>query len=379
MGRKRTPGLTLRGGIWHIDKQIGGTRLRESTDTGDLAKAEEYLAKRANDVREARLYGLRQERSFRAAATKYLTENTHKRSLSDDALHLQALDPFLGGLSLKQVHMGTLQDFIAKRRRDGVKTRTINSALEVVRRILNLAATEWIDERGMTWLEAAPKIKLLPVHDARPAYPLSAQEQSLLLKRLPDHLAKMALFKVNTGCREQEVCGLRWDWEVKVPEFDTSVFVIPATRVKNGEERLVVLNRVACSVVNAQRGIHDTHVFARTFKGRPAQPVASMNNTAWKRARELAADDLESLTKEPAPAGFRKVRVHDLKHTFGRRLRAAGVGFEDRQDLLGHKSSRITTHYSQAELSNLIEATNRVCGESPHKTPAITWLKRKSG
>jgi integrase len=46
---------------------------------------------------------------------------------------------------------------------------------------------------------------------------------------------------------------------------------------------------------------------------------------------------------------FGRVRVHDLKHTFGRRLRAAGVSFEDRQDLLGHKSGRITTHYSQAE------------------------------
>ncbi len=30
-------------------------------------------------------------------------------------------------------------------------------------------------------------------------------------------------------------------------------------------------------------------------------------------------------------------------HTFGRRLRAAGVSYEDRQDLLGHKSGRITT------------------------------------
>ena len=46
---------------------------------------------------------------------------------------------------------------------------------------------------------------------------------------------------------------------------------------------------------------------------------------------------------------------------FGRRLRAAGVSFEDRQDLLGHKSSRITTHYSSAELNNLIDAANRVC------------------
>jgi integrase len=54
------------------------------------------------------------------------------------------------------------------------------------------------------------------------------------------------------------------------------------------------------------------------------------------------------------------VRVHDLKQTFGRRLRAAGVSFEDRQDLLGHKSGRITTHYSAAELHNLIKAANSV-------------------
>jgi hypothetical protein len=204
MGRKRTPGLTLRGGIWHIQKQYGGTKLRESTGTGDLAKAEEYLAKRLDDLREARLYGLRQDRSFRVAATKYLAENTHKRSLPDDASHLKALDPFIGGLSLKKVHMGSLQGFVDKRQADGVKARTINSALEVVRRILNLAATEWIDERGMTWLETAPKIRMLPVRDARAPYPLSAQEQSLLLQRLPDHLAKMALFKVNTGCRAKK-------------------------------------------------------------------------------------------------------------------------------------------------------------------------------
>ncbi len=48
--------------------------------------------------------------------------------------------------------------------------------------------------------------------------------------------------------------------------------------------------------------------------------------------------------------GLKHVKVHDLKHTYGRRLRAAGVSFEDRQDLLGHKSGRITTHYSAAEL-----------------------------
>ncbi len=66
------------------------------------------------------------------------------------------------------------------------------------------------------------------------------------------------------------------------------------------------------------------------------------------------------------------MRVHDLKHTFGRRLRAAGVSFEDRQDLLGHKSGRITTHYSAAEITNLIAAANTVV--KSRKTPELTIL-----
>ena len=35
-----------------------------------------------------------------------------------------------------------------------------------------------------------------------------------------------------------------------------------------------------------------------------------------------------------------------MKHTFGRRLRAAGVSFEDRRDLLEHCSARITARSS---------------------------------
>jgi hypothetical protein len=54
------------------------------------------------------------------------------------------------------------------------------------------------------------------------------------------------------------------------------------------------------------------------------------------------------------------------------------VSFEDRQDLLGHKSGRITTHYSRAELANLIAASEKVCGTDSRKTPATTWLRRKA-
>src|SRR5262249_11118891 len=71
------------------------------------------------------------------------------------------------------VHMGTLQGFIEVRQGEGVKSKSINLALGVVRHILNLAASDWRDENNLTWLAVAPKIKLLKVTDARAPYPLS--------------------------------------------------------------------------------------------------------------------------------------------------------------------------------------------------------------
>jgi integrase len=383
MGNRKPSGLVKRGGVWYVDKMFRGTRIRESTSTGELAEALEYFAKRIDQIRSANVYGLRTDRTFRAAATKFLEENQHKRSLADDAMLLRQLDPYIGDLKLRQVHMGSLQSFIAKRRADGVKSRTINNALALTRHILNLAASEWRDEQGLTWLEYAPKIKLLKVTDGRPPYPLSREEQAVLFRELPDHLARMALFKVNTGCREQEVCGLRWDYEVRVPELGTSVFIIPGSRVKNGDDRLVVLNRVARSIIDAQRGLDPQYVFTycpRSRKAKPGEPQAAlvrkplgtMITKAWSRARSRAANKWEKMTGDRAPEGFRTVRVHDLKHSFGRRLRAAGVSFEDRQDLLGHKSTRITTHYSAAELANLIAASEKALGEIAPKLPQTT-------
>jgi hypothetical protein len=95
MGNQRTPGLQKRNGVWHVDKKFRGARICESTGTSDILQAKEYFAKRVMEMREARLFGARQERTFRVAATKYLEENQHKRSLERDARALAILDPGL--------------------------------------------------------------------------------------------------------------------------------------------------------------------------------------------------------------------------------------------------------------------------------------------
>ncbi len=309
-------------------------------------------------TRKAEVYGVRPTRRFEEAAAKFVLENQHKRSLNRDICLIKQLLPWIGDIAIDRLHRGSMESWIEDRRKQGRAVGTINHGLKIVRRILNLAASEWQDEYGLTWLAIAPKIKLLPDTDKRKPYPLSWDEQTKLFKELPEHLAEMALFAVNTGCRDSEICNLRWDWEVKVPTLNTSVFIVPGEFVKNADDRLVVLNRIALSVVEARRGNHDTHVFA--YRGKP---VRNMLNSGWQLAR--------------GKVGLEQVRVHDLKHTFGRRLRAAGVSFEDRQDLLGHRSGRITTHYSAAELSNLIAAAESVCEKSGSK-PELVVLRRIS-
>ena len=158
MGRNRTPGLRLRGGIWHIEKQILGRKICQSTGTGNLKEAELMLARQMEEIRQATLFGVRPKRLFRDAATKFLEEHLHLASIGDYAKHLEQLDPFIGDLPLEKVHLGTLQPFIAARRKQGIKTTSINLALGVVRRILNLAARLWAHENGLTWLETPPLI-----------------------------------------------------------------------------------------------------------------------------------------------------------------------------------------------------------------------------
>jgi hypothetical protein len=125
--------------------------------------------------------------------------------------------------------------------------------------------------------------------DESVAYPLSWEEQAQFFKELPLYLARMSLFAVNTGLREQGVCWLRWDWEVQVPELNTSVFIVPGRPVpypdgtwpgeKNKEDQLVVLNSVARSVIDECRENGSAYVF--DFKGRR---IYRMYNTAWKNA-----------------------------------------------------------------------------------------------
>jgi hypothetical protein len=369
---RNTPGLRFDGKQWVIDKRVQGFgRVFERTGLGkeEIEKAQtryHALIKQALEKGQQAKEGVI---TFSDAAARHLREAT-KRSLERDVYALEKLVPVIGHLTVNEIHQGTLQPYIEKRRNDGVKSATVTRELTVLRRILTLAARVWRTEDNRPFLSAVPLLTMPNWEDESVPYPLSWEEQTKFFQAIPVYLARMGLFAVNTGLREQGVCWLRWDWEVKVPELNTSVFIVPGRQVpypdgtwpgeKNKEDQLVVLNRVALSVIEECRGNGSPYVFA--FKGRR---IYRMYNTAWKNAwRKMGLPTDPKYCRGP----------HNLKHTFGRRLRAADVRLETRKVLLHHTTGDITIHYSPANIQELIDAVEKLTEMKP-----VTLLKRVVG
>jgi integrase len=254
-----------------------------------------------------------------------------------------------------------LQKLVNELRAANRKRKTINSYLELVRRIMNKAAYEWRDENNLSWLDRAPRIRLLDTNDSRPPRPISWDDQHRLLPVLADHLAEISLFIINTGARSEEVRLLQWDWEVKVPHG--LAFIVPESVVKGNTvgERLLLCNNVATSVVNRQRGIHCQYVFTYTPRNAAARPISHLNNSGWQAGCKRA--------------GLDGLHLHDLRHTFGHRLRQAGVDKQTRGELLGHSAKDMTEHYSMADLGHLYRQVNSIV--EPIHADAVVTLKRR--
>jgi len=342
MASTRARGITIDGlGRRTIDKEHRGERLFARLGAVSQEEAERLLAREIDRLEWERERRIHARPLFSDCARRFLLESKYKRSAVTLAYHVQMLLRYVGDLEVHKVHDDTLRPFIEARFAEGASPTTVNRSLEVVRAILTRAARAYRDEDGLPWLEIAPPLITMLPEDPRQPYPISWDEQDRIFRQLPGHLASMALFAVNTGLRDSNLCGLRWAWEVPLPEIARSVFVIPREAFKSRRPHVVILNDAAWSIVESRRGQHAEWVF--TFRGKPVQ---SMNNTAWQRAR--------------GKAGLAGVRIHDLRHTFATRLRAAGVHEEDRAALLGHACRSMPELYASADVRRLISLANRV-------------------
>ena len=291
------------------------------------------------------------KKTFGEAANKYLQEFDGKDKRRQ-AYAIEALVPYIGRLPLIDVDSEALEGF-KQDRREGrghfkrpAMAGTINKELTTVTTILNRACRDW------RWIPSVPRIRHVK-GARRVAYPLTWDEQKELFHRLPDNWELgAACFAVNTGVRKGELFSLKWSDMQEIPSLDTYVFILSDT--KNGQDRAVICNSIAKRAVSyqyeRQKEVPSRFVFPSDCPRNLGGRVTSTNKM-WRRAWELAGLPSDPLIRKG---------IHNLRHTFAHRLRAAGVPEEDRNALMGHSNVNLSQHYALPDIERLEAYAERV-------------------
>ena len=346
---RRLPGLTKERGIYKMQKTYLGVKITGSTHTSDLQEAEKILLAHMERVKDEVQFGKFTTPTFAEAWARYIAEECPAKSQKQARSTANYTLPVIGALPVDQVHDGTFAGVRAAWRKNELAAGTCNRQLNQVVRVLNLCARKWRHENGKPWLPVAvPLISRESGPEAKP-FPLTWEQQDAIIQRMPAYFQTALLFMTATGMRGNVVRELRWDWEVPVPEINASVFLCPGwTNDKAAaDEFLLPLNSVASSIVDSQRGLHPTFVFPSPRGNKLGQ----LSNEMWYRAWEDAG----------LPVSKDIVRgTHNLRHTFGHRLRRAGVAPEDRADLMWHTTKGdMQRHYGAPEIGRLVEMSEK--------------------
>lgn len=330
---------------WWVDVVLpDGRRVCKSTRLRGAREAEEYLVRLKADAYAGIRPTASKAHTWQEAVVRYVRENPDKRTLDDDQSHLRKLAPYLDGKRLDQVHMELLWVFINDRReRDKVTNATINRALEVVRRICNLAYQEW------DWLPKAPRIRMLREPKRRVRF-LVREEADRLLEALPEHLRPVVRFALATGCRMSEILYLEWS---RV-DFGRRVAWLDPGTTKNGDGRGIPLNADAVLALRAVQGVNPQWCF--TYQGERMQAVGS----AWERSLRRA--------------GIEKFRFHDLRHTWASWHVMSGTSLQELMELGGWKSFEMVLRYAHLAPEHLADAARRIerSWEVVGKNPTIS-------
>jgi len=315
---------------------VGGRRVRESTETTDKGKAEEYEARLKQRLWEEQRLGRKPGRPWQDAVVRWCKEKAHKKSFSDDLSHFRWLDQHLGQLCLHEIDEEQIELIVEAKLDDDVANATVNRMLSVLRAVLNRACRNW------RWTDRAPIIEMLPVSNERVRW-LTAEEAARLLAELPIHLRMMADFTLETGLRAANVKGLKW----RNIDMQRHCAWVNASDSKSGKALGVPLSTRAIEILRSQMGNHLEYVFTyKPGRTQPPQPIKwGLRTKAWLSALERA--------------NITDFRWHDLRHTWASWHVQSGTPLHVLKELGGWSSMDLVLRYAHLNPDHLRDYTER--------------------
>lgn len=292
---------------------------------------------------------------YRAAAER---KGRKRSTLMDIESHTRVhFVPYFGDRSMASITPEDVQDFVWALEGKSLKPKTVHNLVGTLASLFNYATlprNRWVAVNPCEGVEMTTEPQSDDLRFLNPDE----------LERLIEHARPgdfqeidraMYLTAAMTGMRKGELIALRWgdvDWEVS------------KIRVRQ----------------NFVRGEFGTPKTRRSFRSVPlADEVAGVLHRLWAGSRFQADDDLvfahpasgdtmspanvtRRMKKSLAAAGFigRPYVFHDLRHTFGTRMAAAGAPLTAIKEWMGHRDIATTQRYADyMEAANEAEVVSR--------------------
>ena len=366
-------------GIWYLVINHQGHRKSKKVGANKKKAAEVANIVRANLLLGRPLLGKEDQPKvptlkeyYRRFESTYMETAIKESSyiVDESAFRVHTL-PQLGNLRLDQINGGHIEDFISVLMGKDLGKHSIKVVLGSLRLLLNNAI-----EKGL--------IKENPVSGAGKLYrqapvrhediePLSEEESLLLLQAASEWEAEhfpLFLCVLHTGLRGGEVIGLQWgdiDWSGKFMEIRRQVVrgKLTTLKTKHGRRR-----------VDLSGDLLATFSALKTSRQEKALKGGSSEISKWVFANDqgdrMGIDYIKAkvFTRILSKAGLRKIRFHDLRHTYASQLLANGVPATYVSRQLGHSNPKITwgvyAHWApgenQRQAVNQLPSLNRISG-----------------
>jgi integrase len=350
--------LTVRRGKWFGQWRVGGSLVgrvlgpirKEGTREGlTRAQAEQELRRRM-EVEGGPPVPVHARLSLVEAGERYIryVEALGRRRSTvqgyESTLRVHLARAF-AGKTLDKIEPDDLEAFIARQRRAGRSSKSIVNYLTLLQSILTFA-----QKRG--WLRGENPCRFVDrprIESNEDIHFLDQEELEAVLAVEPKHdfdpmLRVLYATYAMAGLRLGELRALRWrdvDWvaaRVRVRRnYVRGEYGRPKS--KRSSRSVPLADRLAGELerhfqASAYQGDDDL-VFGNPQTGKPLSASIVEDRFRWRLDK----------------AEVRRVRVHDLRHTFGTRMAAAGVPMRTLQEWMGHRDFKTTLIYADYQPS----------------------------
>jgi integrase len=254
---------------------------------------------------------------------------------------IQSYKP-LANLRLNEITSERVADFAAWRKSAGLQVSSVNSSLQVLRRIMRLAA-QW----GA--IEIAPFVKMLP-GERRREHVVKSDEEAHYLAAAPEPLGSVATVLMDTGMRPDECYRLRWESVTWTNGRNGTILV---THGKTAAARRVLPLTARAKAILQNRWV---------AIGSPSE------GWVWSAPTRSGHFEKSTLKKQHKKAlRLSRVRpfvLYSLRHTFLTRLGESGCDAWTLARIAGHSSVAMSARYVHPSEDAVLAALDRLSGHN---------------